>query len=141
MTEASVDELKRLYNQGKSMKSIARELGISYTKVRNILLNAGVNIRKKRINEQEVVELAKQGHSARYISKMLKISESSALRILKKHNVGRKIKKLSDDDINKIKEMYLKGESIYRIAKTLGKSTNLVVYHLKRLGVYKRGYT
>ncbi|MEM4139395.1 MAG: helix-turn-helix domain-containing protein, partial [Sulfolobaceae archaeon] len=58
-------------------------------------------------------------------------------RILKKHKLVKSKRKLTNEDIEKIKTMYLNGESIYRIAKVLNISTNLVVYHLKKLNIYK----
>jgi hypothetical protein len=44
-------------------------------------------------------------------------------------------RRMSQDKIEKIKEMYINGYSIYRIAKELSISTNLVVYYLKKLNL------
>jgi hypothetical protein len=44
---------------------------------------------------------------------------------------------LDRKEIEKIREEYNKGNSIYKIAKELNISTNLVVYHLKKMGLYR----
>ncbi|MFP3201471.1 MAG: CRISPR DNA repeat-binding protein Cbp1 [Sulfolobus sp.] len=132
-----VELLKELYQKGYSIRKIAREVGMSYGKVRNLLIKAGVELRRRTVDEQKVLELARQGYSARAISRTLNVSESSVLRILRKHKMGKRIKKLGEKDIELIKELYESGESIYGIAKRLRKSTNLIVYHLKKLGLYK----
>ena len=131
------ERIKTLYEQNYSIRKIAAMTGLSYGKVRNILLKSGVKLRSNRVDEAKIIELAKQGKSARAISRELHVSESTVLRIMQKNNLGRRVKKLREEDIKLIEEMYRRGESIYRIAKQLGKSTNLVVYHLKKMGLYK----
>lgn len=131
------EKVRSLYEQGYSIRNIASLTGLSYGKVRNLLIKSGVKLRSNKVDENKVIELAKQGKSARAISKELKISESTVLRILQKHNLGRRVKKLEDSEIKMIEDMYKHGESIYKIAKKLGKSTNLIVYHLKKMGLYK----
>lgn len=133
-----VELLKELYQKGYSIRKIAKEVGMSYGKVRNLLIKAGVELRRRKVDEQKVLELAKQGYSARAISRTLNVSESSVLRILRKHRMGKRIRKLGEEEIKLIKELYENGESIYSIAKRLRKSTNLIVYHLKKLGLYKQ---
>lgn len=59
------------------------------------------------------------------------------MRIFKKYNLGKKRRKLDRKEIEKIREEYNKGNSIYKIAKELNISTNLVVYHLKKMGLYR----
>ncbi|MFP3197184.1 MAG: CRISPR DNA repeat-binding protein Cbp1 [Sulfolobaceae archaeon] len=130
-------KVRSLYEQGYSIRNIASFTGLSYGKVRNLLIKSGVKLRSNKVDENKVIELAKQGKSARAISKELKISESTVLRILQKHNLGRRVRKLKDSEIKMIEDMYKRGESIYKIAKKLGKSTNLIVYHLKKMGLYK----
>ncbi|ARM76097.1 CRISPR DNA repeat-binding protein Cbp1 [Acidianus manzaensis] len=133
------EEIKSLYEQGKTIRQIASEKGMSYSKVRRILLNSGIQFRGRLSTEivNKVIELAKEGNSANKISKMLDINSNTILRILKKNNLASRKRKLTTEDIEKIKDMYLKGESIYRIAKDLKISTNLVVYHLKKMNIYK----
>ncbi|MDT7872295.1 MAG: CRISPR DNA repeat-binding protein Cbp1 [Sulfolobaceae archaeon] len=131
------EKVRSLYEQGYSIRNIASLTGLSYGKVRNLLIKSGVKLRSNKVDENKVIELAKQGKSARAISKELKISESTVLRILQKHNLGRRVRKLKDSEIKMIEDMYKRGESIYKIAKKLGKSTNLIVYHLKKMGLYK----
>ena len=131
------EKVRSLYEQGYSIRNIASLTGLSYGKVRNLLIKSGVKLRSNKVDENKVIELAKQGKSARAISKELKISESTVLRILQKHNLGRRVRKLKDSEIKMIEDMYKRGESIYKIAKKLGKSTNLIVYHLKKMRLYK----
>ncbi|QGR19012.1 CRISPR DNA repeat-binding protein Cbp1 [Stygiolobus azoricus] len=131
------EKVRSLYERGYSIRNIASLTGLSYGKVRNLLIKSGIKLRSNKADENKVIELAKQGKSARAISKELKISESTVLRILQKHNLGRRVRKLKDSEIKMIEDMYKRGEPIYKIAKKLGKSTNLIVYHLKKMGLYK----
>ncbi|BCU70758.1 CRISPR-associated protein [Stygiolobus caldivivus] len=131
------EKIKLLYEQGYSIRNISSLTGLSYGKVRNVLIKSGVKLRNNKVDESKIIEFAKQGKSARAISKELHVSESTVLRILQRHNLGRRVRKLNSDEIKMIEEMYKRGESIYKIAKQLGKSTNLVVYHLKKMGLYK----
>jgi len=66
---------------------------------------------------------------------MLELNSNTVLRILKKHKLVKTKRRMTQDKIEKIKEMYINGYSIYRIAKELSISTNLVVYYLKKLNL------
>ncbi|NON63510.1 CRISPR DNA repeat-binding protein Cbp1, partial [Acidianus sp. RZ1] len=131
--------IKRLYENGKTIRDIAREYNMSYSKVRRILLASGTQFRGKVPDDlkSKVIELAKGGVSANKISKELRLNPNTVLRILKKSALSRPRKKLKKEEIERIKEMYLNGYSIYRIAKEFNISTNLVVYHLKKTNAYK----
>lgn len=133
------EEIKRLYEQGKTIREIAREKKMSYSRVRRLLIDAGIKFRGK-ISEDvtsKVIQLAKQGYSANKISDMLDLNSNTVLRILRKNNLVKRKEKLKPEEIEKIKQMYLNGESIYKIAKELKRSTNLIVYHLKKMNIYK----
>lgn len=111
---------------------------MSYGKVRNLLLKHGIKLRSNRISKEDevkIIELAKKGLSARKISKELGINEPTVYRILNKYNLGKKIKRIKENEINTIIQMYNEGKSIYEIAKKLNRSTNLVVYYLKKHGI------
>lgn len=128
-----------MYEEGLSIRQIANQLGLSYSRVRRMLIKARVNFRGKVPYDkiQQIIEMGKQGYSANRISKELNINFNTVLRIFKKYNLGKKRRKLDRKEIEKIREEYNKGNSIYRIAKELNISTNLVVYHLKKMGLYR----
>jgi Transposase. len=126
-----------MYESGMSIREIAKQLNLSYSKTRRILKDSGVEFRGKTPQSvvEKVIEMGKQGYSANKISKMLELNSNTVLRILKKHKLVKTKRRMSQDKIEKIKEMYINGYSIYRIAKELSISTNLVVYYLKKLNL------
>jgi len=130
---------KEMYERGKSIREIARELNLSYSRVRKILKDSGVQFRGKlsRDIEEKIIDLAKRGYSANKISKETKINSNTVLRVLKKNNLAKTKRKLAPEKIEEIKNLYKNGVSIYKIAKNFNISTNLVVYHLKKSNVYK----
>ncbi|AEB94220.1 MULTISPECIES: CRISPR DNA repeat-binding protein Cbp1 [Metallosphaera] len=135
MNEDIVEKAKKMYEDGRSIRDIAKELSLSYSKTRRILKERGVIFRGKTPPDliNQVIEYGKQGYSANKISKLLKMNSNTVLRILKKHNLVKGKRKLTQEKIQKIKDMYKNGYSIYKIAKELDISTNLVVYYLKKL--------
>lgn len=128
-----------MYNNGYTIRQIAKEMNMSYGKVRNILIKEGVKMRNKIPKEvvDKIIELAKKGYSARKISIELKMNETTVLRILKERNLGKRIRKMSKEEIEQIVNMYHEGKSIYEIAKKLKRSTNLVVYYLKKQNIIR----
>lgn len=139
MEEELKERIKKMYEDGKTIREIAKELNISYAKVRKILISEGVKLRGRLRQElvNKIIELAKQGYSANRISKEMGLNSNTVLRILRKNNLVKTKRRLSKEDIERIKTMYESGTSIYKIAKELKISTNLVVYHLKKLNIYK----
>jgi|GEM_PF-458607 hypothetical protein len=131
------EKAKKMYESGMSIREIAKQLNLSYSKTRRILKDSGVEFRGKTPQSvvEKVIEMGKQGYSANKISKMLELNSNTVLRILKKHKLVKTKRRMSQDKIEKIKEMYINGYSIYRIAKELSISTNLVVYYLKKLNL------
>ena len=132
------EKAKMLYENGKSIREIAKDLGLSYTQARYLLIKAGTKLRKREIPKsvkEKIEELAKQGKSAHQIAKELALNEVTVLNYLRKLNLIKRKKKLTPDEINAIAQMYKEGKSIYEIAKKLGRSTNLIVYYLKKLGL------
>ncbi|WP_420813357.1 CRISPR DNA repeat-binding protein Cbp1 [Metallosphaera hakonensis] len=135
MQEDITEKAKKMYESGRTIREIARELSLSYSRTRRILKLSGVQFRGKTPPEliQQVIEYGKQGYSANKISKLLNMNSNTVLRILKKHNLVKTKRKLTQEKIEKIGDMYKNGYSIYKIAKELDISTNLVVYYLKKL--------
>ncbi|WP_373469012.1 helix-turn-helix domain-containing protein, partial [Acidianus infernus] len=57
------EKIKKMYEDGKTIREIAKELNMSYSKVRKILILEGVEFRGKLKRElvNKIIELAKQG--------------------------------------------------------------------------------
>ena len=103
-------KVKMLYEVGKSFREIAMEVGMSYTKIKDILAKSGAE-RKRELET-------------------LKIKSS----VKRKRTRVKKKTRLTEEEIEKIVKMYKEGKSIYRIAKELKRSEYAVYSHLKRLG-------
>jgi len=137
-TESVEMKAKMLYEAGKSIREIAKDLNMTYSQVRYLLVKNNVTLRKREIPEsikEKVIELAKQGIPAYKIARTLDLNEVTVLNHLRKKNLVKRKKKLTQEEINMIVQMYKEGKSIYEIAKKLGRSTNLIVYYLKKLGI------
>jgi len=136
--ESLETKIKMLYKTGKSIREIAKDMVMSYTQVRYLLVKSDVTLRKTEMPQdvkEKVKKLAKQGMSAYKIAKELNLNEVTVLMYLRKQNLVKRKKKLTLDEINVIVQMYKEGKSVYEIAKGLGRSTNLIVYHLRKLGL------
>ena len=132
------EKARMLYESGKSFREIAKDLELSYTQARQLLIKAGTTFREREIPKsvrEKIEELARQGVPAYKIAEQLNLNEVTVLNYLRKLNLVKRKKKLTLDEINAIVQMYKEGKSIYEIAKKLGRSTNLVVYYLKKLGL------
>ncbi|EWG08264.1 MAG: CRISPR repeat-binding protein [Candidatus Aramenus sulfurataquae] len=137
--EEMIRKAKELYEAGMSIRKIAQQLNLSYSRARKLLKDAGVQFRGKlpKETEEKIVELGKKGYSANRISKELGVNSNTVLRVLRRYSLVKRKRKLSEANIKVIEEMYKSGASIYKIAKQLKISTNLVVYYLKKLNIYK----
>ncbi len=133
------DKVKKMYDEGKSIRQIAAEMGMTYSKVRKILIEQNVKFRGRVADEtvKEIVERGKKGESANKISKEMNMNFNTVLRIMRKYNLVKRKRKLSQNETLKIKNDFVQGKSIYQIAKEMKISTNLVVYYLKKYGVYR----
>jgi len=52
------EKVRSLYEQGYSIRNIASLTGLSYGKVRNLLIKSGVKLRSNKVDENKVIELA-----------------------------------------------------------------------------------
>jgi len=132
------DKVKMLYEIGKSIREIAEEMGLTYSKVRYMLVKKGVVLRKNRIPNDirnMIIEMGKNGIAVYKIAEELKLNEVTVLTNLRRENVVKRKKKMSVEEIEMIEKMYKEGKSIYEISKKLNRSTNLVVYYLKKMGL------
>ncbi|WP_256201857.1 helix-turn-helix domain-containing protein [Sulfuracidifex metallicus] len=65
MSEGELKEkIKKMYDEGKSIRQIASELGMTYSKVRRMLLEQNVKFRG-RVAEEVVKEILERGKKVR----------------------------------------------------------------------------
>jgi len=101
-----LDEAKKLREQGVNYAEIARRLGVPKTTVYYAL-----NPDRRR------------AHAARWRAKIKGVEAAVE---------ARRYRRLTDEDIRSILELHARGESISSIAKSVGRSTSLVYYVLRR---------
>jgi len=129
------EKIKMLYESGKSISDVAKDLKMSYSQVRWILEKNKVKLRRKSIPDevkQKIITLAKQGMPSYKIARELKLNEGTVLRILRKEGLIKRKKKMSEKEIEITIQLYREGKSIYQIAKMLGRSTSLVYKYIKQ---------
>jgi DNA-binding transcriptional MerR regulator len=117
----TINEIKKLYNNGFSFSKIAIILKIKRTNVKNILVEENMwveerdNVEKKFTQEQinDIKQKYKEGNSIKKISEKYNISVTPIKRILKDENIlrkgnsnGKKII-LTEDEIKTIENLYL----------------------------------
>gem|GEM_PF-1037020 len=135
------EKLKEMYDSGLTIRQIAKEMGLSYSKVRRALIKMGVKLkRRKPLSEEDkkIIELYKEGMSISKISKLLSRNYNSVLRVVKSSPYYKARKKLSEKEKAKIINLFKEGRSIYSIAKEFNISTNLVVYYLRKSKVMEK---
>ena len=134
-TNDIVEKIKMLYESGKSINDIAKDLRMTYSQVRWVLVKNKVKLRRRSIpNEvkEKVITLAKQGIPSYKIARELNLNEGTVLRILRKEGLIKRKKKMSEKEIDIILQLHKEGESIYKIAKILDRSTSLVYKYVKQ---------
>ena len=90
--DLDVEEMKRLYAEGKSTTEIGEMLGCSYMTVRRRLVAEGVDVHKRGFAEQksdEVIALYKQGISAMQIDQLFGWSNGVTSGFLRKIGLTR----------------------------------------------------
>lgn len=102
-----LEEARRLREQGVNYAEIARRLGVPKTTIYYAL------------NPDR-----RKAHAARWRAKVRGVEAAIE---------ARRYRRLTDEDIKAILELHEKGESISSIAKSVGRSTSLVYYVLRRL--------
>lgn len=92
--EEKTQEIIRLYNLGKSSKTVGDIVGISATQVRRILKKSGIeshSIKTNEIIEKEIIDLyIKNNLSSEKIAEKLNICSTTICRILKRNNIDLK---------------------------------------------------
>jgi len=137
-----------LYNDGYGLVAIAELYDCSTTHVRNILLENGVQLRRKGVSSKiydddtvkDVVDYYKQGYSIKELRDMLGIGSVSIRKILTDNGVkirgrGRGRINFSEEDCRKIVEMYNSKYTIESIANYYNVSINTIRRVLVERGV------
>lgn len=142
-----MDELARLYKEGKTITEIARKFEVSHNTIKSRIKELGIyegNNRttyRKNVDNEKLIEMYKEGYSLEDIAKTVGMSSWGVRDRLKmlgeyyvRDNVKRK-RKVSDKDII---ELYNKGTSISEIANKHNVTYCNVLQRVKELGIYKR---
>ncbi len=93
-------------------------------------------------NDVQVVGLYLKGVPVKEIAETLNISYSAIYSALRRCGVEpnrkkrhRNVKRLTPEELEEIVKLYRSGESIYMIARRLGRAPSTIYYALKRLGL------
>lgn len=131
----------QLYRDGKSTRTIAKQLGVSPETVRRALTSVGVEMRSRLGTRSaagesaaaaEAVHLAAEGMSNRKIAAKLGIGVGTVSRTLvRKTGQIRPVHKNIDPD--KVWQLWMLGRNKSEIARELGCSNATVNYHLKKM--------
>lgn len=106
LTAEQLEEAKRLRSEGLNYAEIARRLGVPKS-----TLYYSMNPERRRL------------HAARWRARSRGVEPPVG---------ARKYRRVTQEDVRAILELSEKGESISSIAKSLGRSTSLVHYILKK---------
>ena len=137
----SKETLKRLYEKEKrSLRDIAKTLGLSYCSVRYKSKKYGLKLRpKKRIDLNNTVFkrlYLKEGKSSKEAAEILLCSYITALRRCKEYGIPLRSKKIEGLSKALLQKMYVKeGKTTREIAKTLGCSFDTVRRRCKEFGL------
>lgn len=151
-TEEQIEEVISLYLLGTPVNEIAKRLGVGRSSIWVYLRQKGViptNQQRTRIfnqREENIRNWYEQGRSARNIAKELGVATSTITQVLKDAGMvlgGKKGRpkitdKLSQEDVNKIIDLYNKGEAISKISKLMGLSNDVISKYLRIWGVPKK---
>ncbi|MCX8205100.1 MAG: helix-turn-helix domain-containing protein [Candidatus Nezhaarchaeota archaeon] len=108
LTAELIEEAKKLRGEGLNYAEIARRLGVPRT-----TLYYSMNPERRRV------------HAARWRAKVRGVEAPVK---------ARRYRRVTQEDVRAILELSERGESIPSIAKSLGRSTSLVYYILKKHG-------
>ena len=147
--EEKYEMMKKLYLiDGLSTTEIGKLLGVSSTVPQRILKKMGVtrNISESKKGKKigtklpvdKIIELYKIGKSSIEISNLIGFSKSSVLKILTYNNIDRdNIYKYIHNEIDKIKELYLLGNSMKFISDKLNISYTAINNNLHKLDIVR----
>jgi transposase-like protein len=147
--EEKYEMIKKLYLIDRlSTTEIANILGVSPTIPQRILKKLGVtrNISESKIGKKrgsklpvdKIIELYKSGISSTNIAKIINCSKRSVLNILIDNNINRgNTYKFFHNEIDKIKELYLSGNSMNYISDKLNIPYTTINNNLHKLGVVR----
>ncbi len=152
MTQAEIAEhLTKSYKEGRFIREIGQEVGLSFEKARRILVENGVQIRKRgqlpidlkhRGNAQEIVRMYQADVTSTEIADKLGINYGSVLRILR--NNGVKIKEQGDylsldsKRGREVIESYQRTGEAKLTSQEVGVSIGTVRQLATEAGIYKR---
>ena len=137
--EKTQDEIVRLYEQGLSLRRIARRLGLSEAGVRGILSrkhlrprkpvdfdSLPIEVRMPPPLRKTLAELYRQGLGINQIGKRLGLSTKSVREALRV------------EDVSQVRELSEQGFSLKKIASTLGVTPGMVGYIVHRDGIPRK---
>ena len=147
--EEKYEMIKKLYLiDGLSTTEIGNLLGVSSTVPQRILKKLGVtrciseSKKGKKIGSKlpvdKIIELYNNGKSSIEIANLIDCSKSSVLKILIENNIDRdNIYKYMHNEIDKIKELYLLGNSMKFISDKLNISYTAINNNLHKLDIVR----
>lgn len=136
--------LRAYQEQGKSRKTISKEVGLHITTITNILTRHGVKIRPQysSINENGdlIIKLYKEGKNCTEISNVVGCSRWSVSNFLKKNGVKVKsakevLKTPAEDNSHKILQLYEEGKTCTEIGQIIGCNHKSVTKLLRKNGI------
>ena len=92
---AKVDELVRRAQAGESVRSLARELGVANSALTRMLREQGVEISKRKVNEEEAAAMAREyeaGSTMAELERKFGLSHGAVLRSLHRSGVEMRAK-------------------------------------------------
>lgn len=146
-SEQYKDEILEKYNNGQSIRSIARDYGMNHTSI-SALIRKYQELRVPRAKQEEVLNqiypLHLQGYSMKDIAKTLGIGTTVVANYLAlNHNVesstGKGLK--YEHLLETFKEEYLRGDTLTEISERHGVPRQTVLSYLNRQGVKAREYS
>lgn len=155
LSDEIINEVCQLYRDGFGYRKIAMQLGLSDTRVRNVLKKNITDYKEiarsrntKILHDDEVVEIVKMYANKRSIAEICKVcgrGYAKIYNILKKHypnfekvanerfaSNNRDIKVFTDDEIEQMTRLYKDGETLANISERFNKSRPVIAKILRK---------
>lgn len=136
-TEERNQTIVQAYGTGRTLDSIAAEVGLTRERVRQILSAKGVERRiggrRAELDQENILKTVQEAGSASAAAKQLGISAYLIRKVLK--DTGTKSPWKRRVDYEDIRQRYLNGETLSAIAKSYDTRPQYVNSILRRIGV------
>lgn len=123
------EAVKQLHENGLTMLAIAKELGTTAPRIRQVLIEAGLVSAKPPMDENEVRRLYSTGMTTSEIARHLGVNRGRVANVIRTSGLGKERRRIRKEEI---KRLHREGLSLSEIAGTLAVDDSYVFRVLKQ---------